>query len=270
MDDKKGNTSTKQYLLLDDDFLVERWVSSFDPGYTVQGLLFQIPEKNDLKELKAELSEFIGSSTYNWYDHNNAVDNIMRLHASKSLKNPHNLETPEIYAIAIFTAGPCGSDHKQHFYHTLNTVLREGDKKHIQKIMTFLYYFHKGLNKIKKSDNPEVLYRGISLKNDAGIATLKSTFKLGAVVQFNQFLSTSIAIGFAQKFLGSPPSALLKFTVSSARDISPYSLSPWEQERVLSPFNSLTVTSAPKLGSDGVYLVELAQTVVPSSTHLLF
>jgi hypothetical protein len=170
---------------------------------------------------------------------------------------PVPLDEDFLAALAAYTHDLQQPEKRGNVYYELNQMLRErGTAKRALLMKTwavYMYYMMVGLGRLP--DFKGVCWRGY---NHGTRATITSEYTVGRPIQWGAFTSVSTDKSAAKMF--APDSRVIfKITVTSGRDINPYSFFPQEGEILLSPNHRFVVSSAPYEEEDFTF-IDLVQT----------
>ncbi len=114
-----------------------------------------------------------------------------------------------------------------------------------------MHFMMAGLAKLPDIDC--VCYRGMP-----GKAEVLLQYKMGRPIQWGAFTSTTRDSRVARSFTNPHTGVIFKVTITSGRDINPYSFFPAEGEVLLSPNHRFLVSSHP-YNLDGYTFIDLIQ-----------
>jgi hypothetical protein len=167
---------------------------------------------------------------------------------------PVALGDNELHAVVAYTHDT-GQNKEQSLYFQLNSELRQRSPAGRQAMMSvwglFVHYMLKAMSSLP--DFQGVVYRGYPDK-----ATTLAEYKYGRPIQWGAFTSTSTSLDATKEFTKQDTGVIFKITVSSGKDINPYSFFPNENEILLSPNHRFIVTSEP-YEKDGYTIVDMLQ-----------
>jgi hypothetical protein len=137
------------------------------------------------------------------------------------------LKEDEAFALVAYThdLNKIDGSKEGNVYFECNRMLRLRSLEDRAKMMrtwgAFVHYLLRAL--VQLPNITGIVYRGYPDKKDI----ILREYQLGRTVQWGAFTSTTTLLGAAKGFCGDPSSAVIfKITVSSGRDINPYSFYP--------------------------------------------
>ena len=166
------------------------------------------------------------------------------------------LSEDEVIAIASysFDLGYHSIDGSGNLYQILNNVLRERNGDKMRKLQAYLYYLMTALSKLNAVKG--VGYRGIPPSHKQIVEDL---YLLGSNIHWFAFTSTTTSLGSAKIFAEGSGGIIFRIRCQTGRFIRPYSSFPQEDEVLLSPNCSLTVTDELHLEGDGYYYLDFVE-----------
>ena len=171
---------------------------------------------------------------------------------------PVKLEDDCLAAIAAYTHDLMRQVKTGNLYYELNQMLRKRGAADRAGLMTtwagYMYYMMVGLGMLP--DFQGVCWRGY---NHGSKEDILRTYSVGRPIQWGAFTSVTTSRDAAKEF-APDTRVVFKITVTSGRDINPYSFFPQEGEILLSPNHRFTVSSAPyeEAGYTFIDMVQIA------------
>ena len=171
---------------------------------------------------------------------------------------PVKLEDDCLAAIAAYTHDLMQQVKTGNVYYELNQMLRKrgpADRAVLMRTWAgYMYYMMVGLGRLP--DFQGVCWRGY---NHGSKEDILRTYALGRPIQWGAFTSVTTSRDAAKEF-APDTHVVFKITVTSGRDINPYSFFPQEGEILLSPNHRFTVSSAPyeEAGYTFIDMVQIA------------
>ena len=166
------------------------------------------------------------------------------------------LSKDEAIAIASysFDLGYHSVDRSGNLYQILNNVLRERNGDKMRKLQAYLYYLMTALAKLNAVK--DVVYRGIPSSHKQNVEDI---YLSGSKIHWSAFTSTTTSLDKAKVFAEGKGGIIFRIRCLTGRFIRPYSSYPQEDEVLLSPNCSLTVTKELHLKADGYYYVDFVE-----------
>ena len=144
-------------------------------------------------------------------------------------------------------------DASNNLYQILNNVLRERNPDKMKKLQAYLCYLMTALSKLNAVTR--TVYRGISSSQKQFI---EDNYLLGSKIHWSAFTSTTTSLEKAKRFTEEDGGIIFRIKCQTGRSIRSYSSFPQEDEVLLSPNCSLTVTKELHL-KDGYYQLNFVE-----------